>query len=68
MKGYALVPVHIGSNNYSTNATLHVEILPNSVACKEHVFEGVTPSGTFTLQARKEEDKQDWVRALKESV
>jgi len=55
MKGYVLVPLHIGSNNYCTNATLHVEILPYGVAGKEHVFEGVTPSGTFTLQADKEE-------------
>lgn len=61
-------PLQVQSNNYCTNATLHVDNLPYSVAGEEHVFVGVTPSGTFTVQADKEEDKQDWVRALKESV
>jgi len=45
MKGYVLVPLHVGSNNYCTNATLLVEILPYSVAGKEHVFRRHIPHG-----------------------
>ena len=61
MKGYVLVPLHVGSNIYCTNATLHVDILPYSVAGKKHVL-GVTPSRIFYVQADKE-DMQDLVRA-----
>lgn len=48
------------------SATLHVNFLPYRVAGKEHMFEVVTPSRTFYVQVDKEEDMQDWVRALQE--
>ena len=60
MKGYVLVPLHVGSNNYCTNATLLVEILPYSVAGKEHVFEGVTPAEHSLYKQTRKKTCKTW--------